>query len=120
MALFNKNDFFTKVKDSAANVANKVKETAENAKNAYAEKKELEARLKKDGLEHIFYDIEMPLAKTLAKTEHEGFLLDTDGIAAYGKVLEKRLSERKCRAENVFLMTVSDEGQINIILKEEK
>lgn len=48
MALFNKNDFFTKVKDSAANVANKVKETAENAKNAYAEKKELEEQYKKE------------------------------------------------------------------------
>ena len=48
MALFNKNDFLAKVKDSAANVANKVKETAENAKNAYAEKKELEEQYKKE------------------------------------------------------------------------
>lgn len=68
----------------------------------HTEKKELEERLKKDGLENIFYKIEMPLAKTLAKTEHEGFLLDTEGIAAYGRVLEKRLSERM---ENIYAMS---------------
>ena len=34
--------------------------------------------------------------------------------------LSKRLKERKCSKEDVFLMTVSDSGQTNIILKEEK
>lgn len=60
----------------------------------HTEKKELEVRLEKDGLCGIFYDMEMPLAKTLAKTEHEGFLLDTDGLFKYGELLDLRLSER--------------------------
>jgi DNA polymerase-1 len=38
--------------------------------------------------------MEMPLAKTLANTEHEGFLLDTEGLSAYGEILDGRLSER--------------------------
>ena len=34
--------------------------------------------------------------------------------------LEKELSARKARVDGVFLMTVTDRGEINIILKEEK
>ena len=34
--------------------------------------------------------------------------------------LEKELSARKARVDGVFLMTVTDSGEINIILKEEK
>lgn len=34
--------------------------------------------------------------------------------------LEKELSARKARVDGVFLMTVTDSGEVNIILKEEK
>ena len=34
--------------------------------------------------------------------------------------LEGRLRDEGCKTEDVFLMTVSDNGDINIILKEEK
>lgn len=36
------------------------------------------------------------------------------------KWLKKQLSQRKLSQEDVFLMTVSDDGQINVIVKEEK
>ncbi len=58
------------------------------------EKKELCAKIERDGLSKICYDIEFPLSKTLAKTEHEGFLLDSTGLYEYGNHLDERLSER--------------------------
>ena len=36
------------------------------------------------------------------------------------RCLEKELSARKARVDGVFLMTVTDSGEVNIILKEEK
>lgn len=60
---------------------------------------ELEALIKNNGLEFIYNEIEMPLAKTLANTEHAGFLLDRDGISEYGNLLDIRLHERM---ENIY------------------
>ncbi|MBE6623339.1 MAG: DNA polymerase I [Ruminococcaceae bacterium] len=75
-------------------ISDKVQKNLLCTRLLFTEKKELEVRLEKDGLCGIFYDMEMPLAKTLAKTEHEGFLIDTDGLFKYGEVLDLRLSER--------------------------
>ncbi|MBE6571097.1 MAG: DNA polymerase I [Ruminococcaceae bacterium] len=65
-------------------------------------KKALSERIEKDGLSHICYDIEFPLAKTLALTEHEGFLLDRKGIADYGEILDARLNER---IKNIYTLS---------------
>ena len=46
-----------------------------------------------------------------------------NNLIAHGyneKWLKKQLSQRKLSQEDVFLMTVSDDGQINVIVKEEK
>lgn len=48
------------------------------------------AETKQDKLLH---DIEIPLAKVLASMENAGFLVDTDGITAYGNILSKRIIE---------------------------
>ena len=40
----------------------------------------------------LLCDIEIPLAKVLADMENEGFLLDSEGLSAYGKELEERIS----------------------------
>ena len=48
----------------------------------------LEGELKKSGQEHLFYDVEMPLAGVLCDVEREGFGLDCAGLAAYGGQLE--------------------------------
>ena len=65
-------------------------------------KKTLSEKIEKDGLSHICYDIEFPLAKTLALTEHEGFLLDRKGIADYGEILDARLNER---IKNIYALS---------------
>ena len=57
-------------------------------------KSELCEKIEKDGLSNVCYTIEFPLAKTLARTEHEGFLLDRKGIFDYGEILDARLNER--------------------------
>lgn len=72
-------------------------------------KSELSAQIEKNGLGFIYYDIELPLARTLANTEHEGFLLDRKGLEEYGKVLDARLSERTA---NIFAIA-GEEFNIN-------
>ncbi len=48
------------------------------------------------GMKSLLFDIEMPLCKVLADMEMQGILVDSDGIAAFGKelkaALEKELS----------------------------
>lgn len=41
----------------------------------------------------LLYDIEMPLAKTLANMEHTGFKVDIQGLNSYGKALEKESNQ---------------------------
>ena len=57
----------------------------------------LAARLRDDikqlGQEHLLYDIEIPLAKVLARMENIGFAVDVDGIRAYGDRLSFEISE---------------------------
>ncbi len=47
----------------------------------------LEPKLAATGAERLFYEIEMPLAAVLADMESEGFLIDREGIAEYGREL---------------------------------
>lgn len=65
-------------------------------------KKELVEAMRKNGLEFVYNEIELPLAKTLARTEHAGFLLDREGIANYGELLEARLCERM---QNIYALS---------------
>lgn len=51
------------------------------------------SEIKLNGQEKLFYEIEMPLAKVLASMEITGFLVDSDSIEEYGRVLEKRIDE---------------------------
>lgn len=48
--------------------------------------------IKRLELERLYYDIELPLALTLAEMEHTGFLIDRDGIEDYGEILDKKAS----------------------------
>lgn len=65
------------------------------------EKQRLEKQIEASKLNFIYYDIELPLAKTLANTEHEGFLLDRKGISDYGDVLDARIAKR---VENIYTL----------------
>lgn len=49
--------------------------------------KEYNNELKKLGLDSLYYDIELPLAFTLAKMEREGIYLDTEALGEYNKLL---------------------------------
>ena len=40
-----------------------------------------------DGMERLYYDIELPLAEVLFRMEVRGFRVDVDGLASYGEVL---------------------------------
>lgn len=64
-------------------------------------KEELSEKIKNYSVENLYYNIELPLAKTLAEMEHEGFLLDVKGLSEYGLKLDKRIAERQ---QNIYLL----------------
>jgi len=53
----------------------------------------LEKTLEEQGLTPLLRDIELPLSMVLASMEHAGFMVDADGIEAFGKTLESRIGE---------------------------
>ena len=53
----------------------------------------LKPRLKKTGVEDLFYNIEMPLVPVLAEMEMTGVRLDTDALAETSKVLTERMHQ---------------------------
>ncbi|MGN1112166.1 MAG: 5'-3' exonuclease H3TH domain-containing protein, partial [Acutalibacteraceae bacterium] len=50
-------------------------------------------KIKQNEQEGLLYDIEIPLARVLAKMENCGFAVDKQGIEEYGKALEKTIDE---------------------------
>lgn len=44
----------------------------------------LQHRLEEQGMAELFREIELPLTRVLAHMEHDGFLVDTDGIRLFG------------------------------------
>lgn len=54
---------------------------------------QLEAELKRDGLERLMYEVEMPLVTVLAKMELQGVRLDLDFFHQFSKELTARLAE---------------------------
>ena len=49
----------------------------------------LEARLKEDGLERLYYDIELPLVDVLISMESEGVKIDVDALRQYSSSLSE-------------------------------
>ncbi len=50
-------------------------------------------RLEADGMTALWRDVELPLTRVLASMEHEGVLVDPDGIRAFGEELTGRIAE---------------------------
>ena len=50
-------------------------------------------KLEEDGMFPLWRDIELPLTRVLASMEHEGVLVDPDGIRAFGDKLTGRIAE---------------------------
>ena len=65
--------------------------TAERAVRLYKQSKELEKRLREDGLEQLFLEVEMPLTAVLAEMEINGIRLDTKELQKVQRELEERL-----------------------------
>ena len=49
---------------------------------------ELERRLHEDGLDRVYYSIELPLAVVLARMERDGFAVDSAALTAFGDRLD--------------------------------
>lgn len=60
---------------------------------ALSSKKELLAQLGAAKMEHLFYEIEMPLVFTLADMEHEGIIVSGEALKEYGDYLAVRIAE---------------------------
>ncbi|MBQ4465748.1 MAG: DNA polymerase I, partial [Oscillospiraceae bacterium] len=54
-------------------------------------------RLEADGMLPLWQDVELPLTRVLASMEHEGVLVDPDGIRAFGEQLTSRIEELKAQ-----------------------
>ncbi len=77
------------------------------------------AILEQNGSLSLLKKAENDMAHTLVIDGH----IMVDDLKSLGyneRWLEKEVAARKTRLEKIFLMTVTDEGDVNIILKEEK
>ena len=66
---------------------------AEDADVTLKLKNILEKEIEKAGVEHLFYEIEMPLMPVLASMEMNGVCLDTDSLKETSEVLTNRLKD---------------------------
>lgn len=69
----------------------------------------LEKLIDQDELSELYYKIELPLAKVLAKMEHRGILLDTERLNMMSKDMEEKLS---VLTEDIYLFA-GEEFNIN-------
>ena len=53
----------------------------------------LENEIKANGQEKLLREVELPLARVLAKMENSGFAVDRQGIADYGAMLSREIAE---------------------------
>ncbi|WP_250631042.1 DNA polymerase I [Rhodoflexus caldus] len=74
--------------------------------------------LKKDGLEVLFREVEMPLVQVLADMERAGVRIDTEALAAYSKELEVdiRAAEQRVYADAGEEFNIGSPKQLGQIL----
>lgn len=61
----------------------------------------LSDKLKEEKAEHIYYDIEIPLAQVLADMELIGFKVDCNGLAEFGAKLSEE-ADISCKKDLCF------------------
>ena len=66
---------------------------AEDADVTFRLKQILEKELKANGLENLFYEIEMPLMKVLATMEHTGVRIDSEALSQSSEILTNEMLE---------------------------
>ena len=82
---------------------------AEDADITLRLKNLFEAKLKEEGLEKLFYEIEMPLVKVLAQMEAEGVRIDTDTLGESSKILTRKA----CEIENQIFEYAGETFNVN-------
>lgn len=82
---------------------------AEDADITLRLKNLFETKLKEEGLEKLFYEIEMPLVKVLAQMEVEGVRIDTATLAESSKILTRRA----CEIENKIFEYAGETFNVN-------
>ncbi|MBR4963180.1 MAG: DNA polymerase I [Muribaculaceae bacterium] len=70
---------------------------AEDADITLRLKNLFETKLKEEGLEKLFYEIEMPLVKVLAQMEAEGVKIDTKALGESSKIMTRKACEIETR-----------------------
>jgi len=109
----------TKIQDIRKVDLNLLKDYAcEDADITLQLKEILEEKLKENSLENLFYEIEMPLAKVLAKMERNGVLIDDFALSNFAQVLNSQLSsiESKIYAIAGYHINISSPKQIGELL----
>lgn len=82
---------------------------AEDADITLRLKNLFEAKLKEEGLEKLFYEIEMPLVKVLAQMEAEGVRIDTETLGESSKILTRKA----CEIENQIFEYAGETFNVN-------
>jgi DNA polymerase-1 len=83
--------------------------------------KKYEERLDRDGLGDLMRDVELPLARVLAKMEETGVLVDIAALAAIGKEAEAELKTLEARAHELagHEFAIRSRDQLETILFDE-
>ncbi|HCC00016.1 MAG TPA: DNA polymerase I [Ruminococcaceae bacterium] len=71
----------------------KMEETVSTALAVHALVTPLKEKLRENGQEKLYTEIELPLARVLAQMEHVGFMVNRESIASYGESLQEKLVE---------------------------
>jgi DNA polymerase-1 len=91
---------------------------AEDADITFQLQNKFAKMLKKDGLDRLFCEVEMPLVQVLADMERAGVRIDTEALAAYSKELEIdiRAAEQKVYADAGEEFNIGSPKQLGQIL----
>lgn len=91
---------------------------AEDADITFRLKQILEKELKVNGLENLFYEIEMPLMKVLAKMEHTGVRIDSEALRQSSEILTEEMIDIEKEIHNIagFEFNVSSPMQVGEVL----
>lgn len=77
--------------------------------------------IKEKGMAHLLEDVEIPLARVLAKMENIGFSVDKEGIKSYGEMLSAQIEnlEQEIYAQAGREFNINSPKQLGVVLFEE-
>ncbi len=80
----------------------------------------LSEQLKAIGAEKLYFDVDLPLARTLAKMEHVGFKVSKEGLLDYGKMLREQMAVSEQEIYNLagYTFNINSPKQLGTLLFE--